>query len=435
METLIYFSLSVFIQFCNYTKLYLHLCFHLKYIAMSKTKNATGPPVVGADFIGRKLELEQAFHLLSLGNHLRIPAPRRVGKTSFTKALLALAKKQEWKGVFIDVMGQKTELEFVKKLLDAFESDKSWLTQKFNSVLKSAKTAFSDLEMKVSLGEDLPEVSFKWNSPQTADLREKLEHLINGLGNCLIVIDELPWLLARLEKLPNGQERTSDLLYWLRPLRQGKIETNNLAYPRWVFCGSISFESITERMLLTGAINDVDEFILGEYPPHEAEECLVALSNNPANRFVMSAELRTAVIDYLQRPLPYYLQLLFSRLKSIQETQNRSVTVEDLPKAIELVAKSSNLNTWFERLTEQYLPDDERLAKIILDQLCQTEGRSRNQLERLLIKNQVPIEAAKDRTAYLIRSLSRDGYLMENEGQYTFRSPLLKKYWYNNRIK
>jgi uncharacterized protein len=412
---------------------FIHLCFHFN--RMSKTKNALGPPVVGADFIGRVLELEQAFHLLYLGNHLRIPAPRRVGKTSFTKALLAIAKEKGWKAIFVDVMGQKTELELVKKLLDAFEADKSWLTQKFNVVLKGARSALSKLELSVPLGEGLPEATFRWNSPQTADLRQKLEELVADLGNCLIVIDELPWLLARLEKQPDGQERTSDLLYWLRPLRQDKVEASHLAFPRWVFCGSISFESITERMRLTGAINDVDEFHLGAYPRHEAEECLVALSNNAENRFVMSPELRTAVIDYLQFCLPYYLQLLFAKLRAIEQEQGYQVTVADLPKAIERASEYSNLNTWFERLNEQYLPSDERLAKIILDQLCQVENRSRNQIERLLIKNSVAIEESKDRTAYLIRSLKRDGYLMENEGLYAFRSPLLKKYWFNNRIR
>ncbi len=401
---------------------------------MSKTKNALGPPVVGSDFIGRKLELEQAFHTLLLGNHLRIPAPRRVGKTSFTKALLALAKKQGWKAIYVNVEQTTTEIGFVKALLAAFEDDKSWLTKQFNGFIKGAKDAVSNLEMKFPLGDELPEVSFKWSSPHNTDLSQKLGDILKNLGDCLIVIDELPWLLARLEKQPNGNDRIAELLHWLRSFRQTK-EKADAPFTRYIFCGSISFESVTERLNLTKAIADCDTFELGAYPRQEAEDCLVALSNNPDNRFVMSAELRAAVIDYLQWPLPYFLQLLFSRLKAIQEQNGKPATIADLPKAIEKASEHSNLNTWFERLNEQYKPSDERLAKIILDQLCQIEGRSRNQLERLLIKNQVPVEDAKDRTAYLIRSLSRDGYLMETEGQYTFRSPLLKKYWYNNRIK
>ena len=401
---------------------------------MSKTKNALGSPVVGTDFIGRVLELAQAFHLLLLGNHLRIPAPRRVGKTSFTKALIALAKKQGWKGIFVNVEETTNELGFVKALLDAFEEDKNWLSQQFNAFIKGARKAVSNLEMKMSLGEGLPEASFKWNSAENADLREKLSDLLKNLGDCLIVIDELPWLLARIEKQPNGQERIAEFLHWLRSFRQTK-EKNEEPFTRWILCGSISFEAVTERLNLTKSIGDIDPFELGAYPRHEAKQCLEALSKNPENRFVMSDELQNAVIDYLQWPLPYYLQLLFSKLRVIEQEKGRSATVADLQQAIEKATEYSNLHTWFERLNEQYLPNDERLAKIILDQLCQAEGRSRNQLERLLAKNNVAPEDLKDRTAYLIRSLSRDGYLMENEGQYTFRSPLLKKYWFNNRIR
>lgn len=401
---------------------------------MSKTKNALGPPVVETDFIGRRLELEQAFHLLQLGNHLRIPAPRRVGKTSFTKALLVLAKKQGWKAIFVNVEETTTEIGFVKALLEAFKNDESWITKKFTGFLKGAKEAVSNLEMKIPLGDELPEVSFKWNSPQNADLREKLGEILKSLGECLIVIDELPWLLARIEKLSDGHDRISELLHWLRSFRQTKQKTDE-PFTRWIFCGSISFESVTERLKLTKSIGDIEPFELGAYPYHEAEECLEALSSNPENKFVMSSELRKAVIDYLQWPLPYYLQVLFAKLRAIEQEQGVAVTVNDLPRAVEKATEYSNLNTWFERLNEQYLPSDERLAKIILDRLCQEDNRSRNQLERLLVKNSVSLEEVKDRTAYLIRSLKRDGYLMENEGLYAFRSPLLKKYWFNNRIR
>ena len=401
---------------------------------MQKAKNALGSPVVGKDFIGRKLELSQAFHLLQLGTHLRLPAPRRVGKTSFTHALIQMAKSHGWKTIFVNVEHQKSELGFIKVFLEALEDDKSWIEKKTGSIWAATKTLLAGLELKFPLGDDLPEMTFRWNSPQTADLRANLEKILKNLGDCLIVVDELPWLLARIEKMPDGKERNEDLLHWLRPFRQKK-ERDDDPVTRWVFCGSISFEAVTERLNLSDSINDTYVFELGAFSLSEADECLRALSENPENRFDMSADLRQAVIDYLQWPLPYYLQVLFAKLRAIEQERNRPATPEDLPEAVEKASEYSNLSTWFERLNEQYLPADERLTKIILDQLCQTENRTRSQLERLLIKNKVAVEDSKERTAFLIRALKRDGYLLETNGLYTFRSPLLKKYWYNNRIK
>lgn len=54
-------------------------------------KNITGSPVEGDNFFGRTKELEFAWEQLQNGNSLILAAPRRVGKSSFAKKLIAKA--------------------------------------------------------------------------------------------------------------------------------------------------------------------------------------------------------------------------------------------------------------------------------------------------------------------------------------------------------
>ncbi len=151
----------------------------------------------------------------------------------------------------------------------------------------------------------------------------------------------------------------------------------------------------------------------------------------------MSIEVQEALIKAVGWPLPYYLQLLFAQLKSIHNQQNGlQLTPEHVATAFERASDSSNLNTWIERLEEQLAPTDAKWAKNLLDTLCVKEkGFRRDQLEQVLIRNNVTPEEAKDKTAFLLKTLTHDGYLIEHTGEYGFRSPLLRHYWYKQRLQ
>jgi len=56
------------------------------------TKNKIGPIVEGQDFVGRIKEQEDAWELLENGHSLILAAPRRVGKSSFSKKMIVRAK-------------------------------------------------------------------------------------------------------------------------------------------------------------------------------------------------------------------------------------------------------------------------------------------------------------------------------------------------------
>jgi len=85
-------------------------------MATEKISIRTGPPVVDGDFFGRNKELEYAWkYHISKGVSLLLSAPRRVGKSSFSKKMLKLAEEKGWKTLYLDLQGIGTEGEFVRR--------------------------------------------------------------------------------------------------------------------------------------------------------------------------------------------------------------------------------------------------------------------------------------------------------------------------------
>ena len=70
--------------------------------------------------------MEEAWEcLITKGTSLLLSAPRRVGKTSFSRKMLKLAEEKGWKTLYLDLQGIGTEGEFVK-LFDELKTDKRW---------------------------------------------------------------------------------------------------------------------------------------------------------------------------------------------------------------------------------------------------------------------------------------------------------------------
>ena len=74
-------------------------------------KNLVGPPVVGEDFVGRKEELAEAVRMISQGNSLLLASPRRVGKSSFSKKLVEMFRREGVLAAYVDLQGVRTEQE------------------------------------------------------------------------------------------------------------------------------------------------------------------------------------------------------------------------------------------------------------------------------------------------------------------------------------
>ena len=93
------------------------------------TKNIIGQIVEGQDFVGRANEIKRAWELLENGNSLLLAAPRRVGKSSFSKKMIEKAKENGWSIVDINLEGKKTEVDFIKAFVSQLKKEK-WYEKK-----------------------------------------------------------------------------------------------------------------------------------------------------------------------------------------------------------------------------------------------------------------------------------------------------------------
>ena len=382
--------------------------------------NKIGPPVEGNDFFGREKEIRLANKLLDRGHSLLLSAPRRIGKSSLAKKLIDEKKKQGWKCVYIDLEETDSEDGFLRLVIDAFSNNEIW-KQIVSDTAKGLKSIFNKIE-KVSVGPveiDLGEREKKEN------LYKNLKELVNHEKDTFIVVNELTLFLGILNKTRNGVEKVTYILNWLRSLRQ--VKGTKI---RWLFCGSVGLRNFTSSKNLSYTINDLTEFSLDELDRKEASGLLLELSKSEKIR--MSNNVIDYILDKLSWNIPYFIQVIFSKLS---EEYYEELTTDSVDAAYKKLCSENYLGTWSERLVEYQ--EYELPARQILKVLStQPSGVERNVLLDRLMTGQ---DSSKVDSVDLILSktldmLENDGYIMRNGSLRTFRSPLLRDYWLNKFV-
>lgn len=384
-------------------------------------ENRIGPPVEGKDFYGREKELEIANRLLDSGHSLLLSAPRRIGKSSFAKRLIEDKKAQGWKCVYIDLEQTTTEDGFLYLIIEYFERNHVW-RQKTDGMLQGAK-AILDRINKISIGP----VGFDLSSPERKeDLYKSLKELIRHDEETFIVVDELTLFLGVLLKSDGGEEKVSFILNWLRSLRQ--VAGTKV---RWLFCGSVGLKNFTASLNLSYAINDLTDFSLDELTPEEARGLMEGLCQGEGMN--MDEESIIYALEKLHWNIPYFIQILFSKLR---DNYTGAVSKEDIDTAYGQLCSESYLNTWSERLAEYR--EMERPARLILNGLsARRSGLRRETLLGILMTGQDPSNAGETDLllSKVLEMLENDGYLLRKGPVRSFRSPLLRDYWYGKFVQ
>ena len=384
-------------------------------------ENRVGPPVEGEDFFGREKELRIANRLLKSGHSLLLSAPRRIGKSSLAKRLLADKISEGWKCIYIDLEQTTTEDGFLSLIIECFEKNKVW-KQFSEGVAQGMKTILGRVN-KISIGPveiDLSSIEKK------EDLYKTLQELIRHDEDTFIVVDELTLFLGNLLKTNDGEQKVSFILNWLRSLRQ--VSGTKV---RWLFCGSVGLKNFTTSLNLSYTINDLTDFRLDELSQEEAQGLLIGLCQGA--EIEMSEEIISYILDKLQWNIPYFIQLIFSKLL---ENYTSTITKTDVDKAYKDLCSESSLNTWSERLVEYR--EMERPARLVLNGLSERKaGLNRNTLLDLLMVQRDPVQVAKQDLilSKVLEMLENDGYLLRKGSLRTFRSPLLRDYWYGKFVQ
>lgn len=383
--------------------------------------NKVGPPVEGEDFFGREKEISKANRLLESNHSLLLSAPRRIGKSSLAKRLIEEKKEQGWKCAYIDLEEITTEDGFLRLVIEAFKKNGIW--KQFAEGMSKGLASFLDRIEKISVGP----IDFNiGKTEEQEDLYKNLKELIRHDENTFIVVDELTLFLGILNKSDNGAEKVAFILNWLRSLRQ--VSKTKV---RWLFCGSVGLRNFTSALNLGYTINDLTEFGLDELTYEEAVGLLSGLCHS--EKIIMSEELIKYTLGKLHWNIPYFIQVIFSKLS---EEYNGEMSTSDIDKAYDKLCSENYLGTWSERLSE-YRKYEMPARQILKSLAVKPEGLSRESMFDVLMTGQ-DVSKAEDvdyTLSKVLEMLENDGYILKRDSVRAFRSPLLRDYWYNKFVQ
>jgi len=375
-----------------------------------------GPPVEGTEFYGREKELQYAWEYhISKGISLLLSAPRRVGKTSFSKKMLKIAEENGWKTLYLDLEGITTESEFVRFFKEELKSEKWW-----NKAGETILKVFDSIEELKIAGNGISINVDVWRS----DTYGKIRQLIENTEKILIVIDELAIYLNHLLKQENGRDKVEFFLEWLRRFRQ----TTKVC---WIFCSSVSIENFISMHQLSKQLNDLHSFHIGAFSEDEAKDFISRLIVDENVQF--TEDHIQYILDKLVWHLPFFIQILVDKINFLVCVKGKQLLNKTIDEAYNLLIIENFFNTWDERL--KYYDEFEDNARKILKLCVLPKGRSRNDLLINLSAKKSEKEKTEVMLSKLLEMLQKDGYLTEHDGKYIFCSPLLRDFWYDRYIK
>ena len=396
-------------------------------------RNITGNPVSGDDFHGRESTLKTLRRTIENGNHVLILAPRRVGKSSVVAECERLLTEDGWKVVSVDVQHAEDEAGFLQLLYEAIDESAVELEKtvgerlregigKFRTVLRGVKAGAAGVQLEVS------ENDAAWEDAANP-LRSQIKRLAKSDEKILFAMDELPIFLNQLLQRPDGQQRVERILNWLRSVRQAC--GSNLP---WVMCGSIGLDTFVQTHSLEGSINDLTEMSVGELDRGDATELLKKLAASEPEFPELPMDVVNDILNRVGWLLPYYLQLMFHCLLSIadRERSSKFPSSEDVETAYETATRTNNLGHWSSRLKDLLQPEEKRRAQELLTAIANApNGLPHPEIHGRLVASSphADPDELQSQLRKLLRLLSDDGYIVQEDDTIRFRSFLLRDFW------
>jgi hypothetical protein len=308
------------------------------------------------------------------------------------------------------------ELDFIKRLVRGFRdaecSSGGWAAFK-NKLPK-------DLEVVLKTGLiELKAKNFDWRRPA-----EDLEALLKSAEpETLLLIDELPLLIASIVHQDPSGIRAERFLLWLKRLREQYP-------PRWFFAGSIGLDSVARQLKLSGTIHDLQQIELAEFSRERARDYLIG--RGQFYQWELTAETIDAILLAVEWPIPFHLNLMFEELRAVVSEGHGP----PLPALVEIALQRliahgrTHFDHWDERLAKMLDGRFQQYCEIILSCACHdatgvTVASIDLRLSRELNDDQDRAEMLRQMLDLLIS----DGYLVRQAGVVRFRSSLLRRYW------
>ena len=375
-----------------------------------------GRLAVGRAFFDRQEIMSRAWDLLKTSNLLLL-APRRVGKSSLLNRMKEDGPGRGYNTVYLSVPDAEDELDFIKRLVRGFR-DADWASGGWIANFKEKLPGDLEVVLKTGLIE-LKAKNFDWRRPA-----EDLEALLKSAEpETLLLIDELPLLIASIVHQDPSGIRAERFLLWLKRLREQYP-------PRWFFAGSIGLDSVARRLKLSGTIHDLQPIELAEFSPERARDYL--MGRGQFYQWELTAETIDAILLAVEWPIPFHLNLMFEELRAVVSEGHGPPSPALVEIALQrLIAHGrTHFDHWDERLARMLDVRFQQYCEIILSCACRdatgvTVAGIDLRLSRELNDDQDRAEMLRQMLDLLIS----DGYLVRQAGVVRFRSSLLRRYW------
>lgn len=375
-----------------------------------------GQSAEGDHYFERPYLDSRFWKLIKSESHLLVSAPRRIGKTSFLKNIVAVGSDGYIVKYHITESINHSN-EFFKRLYKSLLEELTTKQNAWESIQGILKK--NSVKKVGTSGVELGKADL--------DYFEEFKRLIEKIelsDKLLFIIDEYSETLENIIK-DHGEADGRTFLQKNRELRQDNHINRKILF---VYSGSIGLGNIAERIDASKIINDIRSFPIPQLTADEANGLISKIIINDQLIFADSAKLYLhGRIKWL---IPYYIQIVLDEIENIlvQETK-MEVTNEIINLAIDQALDVRNyFEHWHTRLRGALKGSQYTFAKSTLNAISKSEnGLSKSKVFDLASKNDLiedyPI---------IMRTLEYDGYIHLESSHYIFNSPLLRIWWERN---
>ena len=379
-------------------------------------KTITGPPAEGDSYIRRPYLNEEFWREIVKGAHILFIAPRRVGKTSVMKDLVA-NHPEGYNCIYENVESDQSLNDFFKRLY-------LLVLDKLSVVEKTRK----HIEIWLK-GRGIEEISFEGGikfKEKELDYKKELLLLIQKLPDLdkkvVLFLDEFPEVISAIRRT-ESDDNAIEVLHTIREIRQ-KSEFRNCIF---VLAGSIGLEHVVESLDRSKLINDLHPVRIEPLTADEAKKLIKQITIDATIQY--NSSLTEILLGKIEHLVPYFIQLMIEEIDGTLFKENRRLLeAKDIESAfLSIIKKNTNLKDWKDRLNLPYINRDE--SDFCYKILAILAHHSFISIQEIYNESQLLL-AVPGNYMSVIAMLTRDGYITETpEGLYKYASPLLQAWW------
>ena len=398
--------------------------------------NIAGSPVEGENFYGREKVVAHLREILA-NDDILLLGPRRIGKTSTARAVMATVQNEGWRAVEINVAACRNERDFLDKLENKLAPELASFSDKAKSAIGDA---FGKVSGRIKSVEIAGSVSVELDSGEAEDwtkvASDVLHLIVQADERWMIYVDELPIMLFNFirDDPQNGVQRVRRFLDWFRNDVRALADVRKV---RWLVSGSIGLDTLVQEHGMADTINSFRHQGLAAYSDEVAIAMLVELASS--YKIELSTKDAKHIVDAVQWPQPYYLQMAFHHLRALMAEQENDGPASLIEQAIDIMIQADNDNDfhhWEGRLTMQLSKADAEHALALLNLAAQDPAGARagNLLDIVQERMSSATPADAKKTFIRLRDiLLRDAYWWAEETsgvkRYRFRLEPLRRWW------